>query len=303
MELLAAAGGPEVADDAAVVEAADLLAQVVDPGRGDRARRGVGHPRGVASDGVGEPFRSRDAPGARVGFSALRGSKIDVIVDEASEVVLGVEVRAGNAGDGEGAAPLLEEVLSNDGVEVETLLADMAYSDGVVREAVEDHGVEMEAKVPPVTNVGRFPRTDFTIDTAAGSLTCSAGNNTTDPHKTKNRKGPPATAYRFAANVCVASPLREQCQIVVGRHHDRVQAARRAQADRATKALLCRRPKVEGKIDHLQDLGMGKARYPDRRKTGCRPCLQRPSPTSSASSSSTRWKTRSARTMPRRRGR
>ena len=57
------------------------------------------------------------------------GHKLDVMVDESSELVLGVEVRAGNAGDGEGAVPLLAKVTA---VEVATLLGDMAYSDGDV---------------------------------------------------------------------------------------------------------------------------------------------------------------------------
>lgn len=56
-------------------------------------------------------------------------------------------------------------------------------------------------------------------------------------------------------------------QIVVGRHHARIEAARAAQVDPDTKTLLRRRPKVERKIDHLQDLGMRKARFRGRRKT------------------------------------
>ena len=93
-------------------------------------------------------------------------------------------------------------------------------------------------------------------------------------HKIKDHKGRPATAYRFAADLCGACALRERCttakggrQIVVGRHHDRIEEARRAQSEPATKALLRRRPKVERKIDHLQHLGMRKARYRGRRKT------------------------------------
>ena len=54
---------------------------------------------------------------------------------------------------------------------------------------------------------------------------------------------------------------------MVGRHHKRIEAARAAQAEPGTKALLRRRAKVERKIDHLQDLGMRKARYRGRRKT------------------------------------
>ena len=54
---------------------------------------------------------------------------------------------------------------------------------------------------------------------------------------------------------------------MVGRHHARIEAARAAQADPDTRALLRRRPKVESRIDHLQDLGMRKARFWGRRKT------------------------------------
>src|SRR3989442_2813077 len=103
------------------------------------------------------------------------GYKMDVMTDEASELVLGVEIRSGNAGDGEGAAPLLEQVQAVDGIEVETLLGDMAYSDGDTRVAVEELGTELVAKVPPVTNRGLFPKTDFVIDLEASTATCPPG--------------------------------------------------------------------------------------------------------------------------------
>jgi hypothetical protein len=202
------------------------------------------------------------------------GHKLDVMVDEASELVLGVDVRAGNAGDGEGAAPLLADVQTVEGIEVKTLLGDMAYSDGDVRQAVEETGATMVAKVPPVTNGGRFPKTDFDIDLLAGRVTCPAGQTTTDARPGKDHKGRPATVFRFAADTCAVCPLRHQCTtsgsgrtVVVGRHHERIEAARAAQSEPDTKALLRRRSKVERKIDHLQDLGMRKARYRGRRKT------------------------------------
>jgi hypothetical protein len=48
-------------------------------------------------------------------------------------------------------------------------------------------------------------------------------------------------------------------------HNQRIAAARAAQTDPDVVALLRNRAKVERRIDHLQDLGMRKARY--RRKT------------------------------------
>src|SRR5947209_7694062 len=112
------------------------------------------------------------------------GHKMDVMTDEDSEMVLGVEVRAGNAGDGEGAAPLLERVQRVEGIEVDTLLGDMAYSDGDVREGVEALGAELVAKVPPLTNAGRFTRDEFFIE--ADQVTCPAGQVTKDVRLAKD---------------------------------------------------------------------------------------------------------------------
>lgn len=273
-ELLAAAGAPELVEDPGVAEAADLLAQVVDQDvvMGDDHAPAIRD--GVAPDRVISHSDPEMRHGRKSASRRFDGHKLDLISDEDSELVLGVDVRAANAGDGDGAAPLLEQVQAVDGVEVETLLGDMAYSDGDVRQAVEEQGVELVAKVPPVTNSGRFPKTDFIIDNDQGQVTCPAGNTTRDARQIKDHKGRRATAYTFDRDMCGNCPLRDQCttskkgrQIIVGRHHDRIEAARKAQSEPDTKALLRRRPKVERKIDHLQDLGMRKARYRGRRKT------------------------------------
>jgi hypothetical protein len=261
------AGDPEVADPARLL-AAVVLQDVTDTGSGPRIADGVARDR-IVSHSDPEMRHGRKSASRR-----FDGHKLDVIVDENSELVLGVDVRGGNAGDGDGAAVLLAKVQATDGVTVDRLLGDMAYSDGDVREAVEAEGVELVAKVPPVTNAGRFPKTDFAVDVEAGRVTCPAGVTTSDARKVKDHKGRPADAYRFDSATCARCPLRDQCttgeggrQIVVGRHHARIEAARAAQGDPDTKALLRRRPKIERKIDHLQDLGMRKARFRGRRKT------------------------------------
>ena len=269
--LLAEAAG---IDDPAVQDPVDLLAQVIDQdveaGEDGEARIR----RGVARDRVISHSDPEMRHGRKSASRRFDGHKFDVITDEDSELVLGVEVRAGNASDGEGAVPLLKEVQQVDGVQVETLLGDMAYSDGDVREAVEEAGAEMVAKVPPTTNGKRFPKTDFGVDTEAGEVGCPAGETTTKAKKAKDHKGRPGLLYVFPTETCAACPLRDQCvggangrTVFVGRHHDRIAAARAAQAEPGTQALLRRRSKVERKIDHLQDLGMRKARYRGRRKT------------------------------------
>lgn len=273
VEMLSAAGQAELAGDAEAAAAADLLAQVIDQDveigdDGPQIRDGVARDR-VVSHSDPEMRHGRKSASRR-----FDGHKLDVMVDEDSELVLGVEVRPANAGDGEGAAPLLEKVTGVEGIEVETLLGDMAYSDGDVRAAVEEAGAELVAKVPPVTNRGLFPKTDFDINLSAGQVTCPAGQTTGDVRPSTDHKRRPAMTFHFAAETCAACPLRDSCTtgkggrtIVVGAHHDRIEAARMAQTEPETKALLRRRSKVERKIDHLQDLGMRKARYKGRRKT------------------------------------
>jgi transposase len=259
-------------EDPAVAEPVSLLAQVVDQDVEDDEEGNAQIRNAVASDRV----VSHSDPDMRHGHkSASRrfdGHKMDLITDEDSELILGVGVRAGNAADGEGAAALLGQVQQLPGIEITTLLGDMAYSDGDVRQAVEEAGAELVAKVPPLTNAGRYPKTDFYIE--VDQVTCPAGEVTKDARAVKDHKGRPAVMFVFPSSVCTDCPLRAECvggtagrSIRVGVHEERMAAARAAQDEPETKALLRRRAKVERKIDHLQDLGMSKARYRGRRKT------------------------------------
>ena len=134
--------------------------------------------------------------------------------------------------------------------------------------------MEMVAKVPPVTNAGRYPKTEFYIDVDAGQVICPAGEVTTDATPSRDHKGRPGLLFRFDPDECATCPLRADCTtstggrtVFVGIHHQRLQAARAAQYDPHIQTLLRNRAKVERKIDHLQDLGMRKARYRGRRKT------------------------------------
>lgn len=272
-ELRAAAAG---IDDPTVAELAGLLDQVVDQ---DVVDDPDGSPQirdGVAKDRIVSHSDPQMRHGRKSASRRFDGHKLDVMSDEGSELVLGVDVREGNAGDGEGAAPLLGQAQQVDGVEVDKLLGDMAYSDGDVREAVEAGGAELVAKVPPVTNGGRYPKTDFVVDPDEGSVTCPAGHTTTDARPARDHKRRQALRFMFDPDTCAACPFRARCvkgkgsgprSVIVGRHEQRIAAARAAQQQPQTKALLRKRPKVERKIAHLQQLGMRQARYRGRRKT------------------------------------
>jgi transposase len=268
-------------EDPQIVEARGLLAAVIDQ---DVDTDDQGRPqirRGVARDRIISHSDPEMRHGRKSASRRFDGHKLHVVTDEDSELVLGVDVGAGNGGDGEHAAPLAARV--NDTLariapdtHVDTLVGDMAYSDGDVRDAVEQQaGAQMVAKVPEVHNGGRFPKTAFDIDPDAGTVTCPAGHTSTHAHACTDHKDRPAVRFRFDAALCQACPLRDRCvkgtrgrSITMGVHERRIQAARTAQHDDPDTVLLLRaRAKVERKIDHLQDLGMRKARYRGRRKT------------------------------------
>jgi hypothetical protein len=264
-------------DDPAMVELVGLVDQVVDHDVEDDVDATPQLRQGVAKHRVISHSDPDMRHGRKSASRRFDGRKCDVVTDEDSELVLGVDVRAGNAGDGEGAAPLVEQVQHLDRVEVDLLVGDMAYSDGDVREAVEAHGVELVAKVPAMTNGGRYAKTDFVIDLDAGDhgvVVCPAGHTTSDAYEVKDHKRRPALRFVFDAEVCARCPLRARCvkgdgprSVTVGPHERRIAAARALQAQPATKALLRRRAKVERKLSHLQQLGLRKTRYRGRRKT------------------------------------
>ncbi len=108
----------------------------------------------------------------------------------------------------------------------------------------------------------------------AGEVTCPAGETTAEAAASRDHKGRPGLLFRFDPLECASCALRADCTtgaggrtIFVGPHHQRIQAARSAQQQPRIKTLLRNRSKIERKIDHLQDLGMRKARYRGRRKT------------------------------------
>jgi Transposase DDE domain/Transposase domain (DUF772) len=264
--------------DPAVAEPVGWLAQVIDadtePDPDDGSDGGVRLQEGVAPDRVISVSDPQMRHGRKSSSRRFDGHKMDLITDEASELVLGVDVRAGNASDGEGAIPLLDQVQSVPGVSIDTLVGDMAYSDGDIRAGAEARGVELVAKVPPLTNRGRYPKTDFYIDLDAGEITCPAGEVTTAVTPSRDHKGRPGLLFRFDPAQCTTCPLRADCTassggrtVFVGVHHQRLETARAAQQDPDIVSLLRDRAKVERKVDHLQDLGMRKARYRGRRKT------------------------------------
>ena len=263
----------EVADRDGVQDTADLLAAIVaqdveDDGGGEpRIRRGTAKDR-IVSTSDPEMRHGRKSKSRR-----FDGHKLHVLEEESTELILGVDVGPGNGGDGEPAVPLIEQA-TQAGVEIDEVVGDMAYGDGDTREAVEQTGAKMVAKVRPVHNRNGFRKTDFLIDLDTLKATCPAGEVSTEVRNTKDHKNRPTLLLVFDAEACASCPIRVDCvsgtgprALTLNVHEARLQQARSDQLRPSVKAKLKRRAVIERKIDHLHDLGAKKARYRGRRKT------------------------------------
>lgn len=117
----------------------------------------------------------------------------------------------------------------------------------------------------------RFPSEDFTIDISQRQAICPAGHAATNCSRLEEEKRA-LVNYRFEWNsaLCGACPLRERClgqeqkhrTLLVGQHHNALQARRVEQKTEAFKEKTKRRNAIEGTHSELMRAhGMKRARY------------------------------------------
>ncbi|MFV2062965.1 MAG: transposase, partial [Chloroflexota bacterium] len=254
--LLAALDGETLPSD--LGEAAALLATLLgqdletdDHGTFRIARR-------VAPDRIISTVDPDARHGHKTRARSFDGYKGHIAIDPDSEIVTATAVTPGNSGDAGVAPELLAADLpvsepEPDAEEPPIVYADAAYGSGELLGQLETAGAELRIKVqPPTAPGGRFGKDDFSIDTAAGTVTCPAGR--VAPLRAR-RHGAVAT---FGA-ACAACPLAARCttakagrSISVGPHEASLVRARKARHDPAWLAdYRATRPKVERRIAHL----------------------------------------------------
>jgi hypothetical protein len=130
---------------------------------------------------------------------------------------------------------------------------DTAYGTGELLDALERAGAEIYCKAqPPVASGGRFTKDAFSIDLAAGAVTCPAG------HTAPLRPCGDGQIACFGP-ACATCPLAAQCttakdgrSIYAGPCERQLARARARQASPRWKAAYtATRPKAERKIGHL----------------------------------------------------
>jgi hypothetical protein len=137
----------------------------------------------------------------------------------------------------------------------------------------QEQGTELIGPAPgPPRKAGRFSAEDFTVEIQKRQAVCPAGKTSTQCSELKAKKTG-RISYRFEWSThCHECPLREKClgkkdqqkhrTLLVGEHHDLLQARRREQKTKEFQQRCHPRNALEGTMSELgRGHGMKRARY------------------------------------------
>ena len=203
------------------------------------------------------------------------GDRVQVAEEPETELIVGVEVVDGNAGDADGLLPMVDSVEEHLEVKVEGVTGDTAYGSCENRVACAARGIDLVSPMgrprDPEVDKSAF---EIRIDEAVVRVICPQGQTTTDYCEVKDEAGRKVKQFVFAREVCVSCPLFERCVKgkVTGRtltlhyYEDVLRAARGRQETAEFKEIYRERAKVERKIAELVGHGLRQARYVGRAK-------------------------------------
>src|SRR5881409_2669277 len=251
--------------DAALLER--LIRQDVEekPGGGCQVKEGTEKDRLIS---VHDPEMRH---GRKSASKTFNGHKTAVAVDMESQLICGVEVLAGNAGDQEKALDLVHQAERVMEAQVEETVGDCAYGGGPTRKAFADEQRLLTAKVPTSHNGECFPKSAFAIDLDRMEVRCPAGQTTTEYESQGVRRG---GHFLFPDATCQACSLRCQCvrgqrgrSISIQPEERLQQQARAHNQTQAGQQSLRERVVVEHGIARLVRLGIRQSRYCGKTKT------------------------------------
>jgi len=234
---------------------------------------------GVAKDRVPSVTDPEMRHGRKSASRKFTGHKGAIAVEPESGVITAADVLPGNAPDNTDALALVQETSRNTGCEVAKVIGDCAYGDGATRREFKARGCELVAKVPRGGKPGYYAKGDFKIDLEHGTVTCPAGQVTSEWKRVQTevrgeRVG--VKQYEFAAErcrgcvhyrQCVSSKLGKGRSVTLHPEEELMQEARAYQETAAFREDIKLRQTVEHRLARLVQLGIRKARYFGRTKT------------------------------------
>ena len=162
---------------------------------------------------AGDKLLSVHDPDARCGKHGdfYDGYLFDVAMDADSELITGINVLPANGDEGGDAVHLIEQEEAAQGNDVQAVSIDGAgYRGPVLRELTAPDGLHLEVFTPPSARIPLtvFGPEQFTLSADGKTLTCPAGQTTTQQERNTNDTG---VKFRFSKKQCGGCTLREPC--------------------------------------------------------------------------------------------
>lgn len=167
--------------------------------------------RRVAKDRVISITDPEARHGRKSKSQTFNGSKVNILGDIVSGLIVALSVTAGNGHD----APPGHELIARARrmrVDMTKVLADTAYGGATDRHQLSAaHGITLIAPPPPVAKRGKaIGRREFAIDFAAMTATCPNGVTTNTVERIENG-AQPHMRFRWRVEACTACPLAQNC--------------------------------------------------------------------------------------------
>jgi transposase len=188
------------------------------------------------------------------------GYLVDVSMDADSELITALNVLPANGDEGADAAHLIRQEEQAHGNDVEAVSIDGAgYRGEVLRELTQPEGLNLEVFVPPTERIPLtvFSPQDFQLSEDGGTLTCPAGQSTTQWERNAHDTG---RKFRFSKKQCSGCPLRDQClskpttksrTVIKNDYEAEYQAAQTKAQTPAYAAARKEHPAIERKLSEL----------------------------------------------------
>ena len=226
--------------------------------------------------GAGDRTLSTTDPDVRCGKHGkwFDGYLMDTLVDADSEIITQVNVLAANGNEAADAVDLLRMEEAAHGNDVQAISIDgVGFRSPLLRQLQDPAGLNADTYVPTPqeqpSDEGLFGPRDFIEDTTQGTVTCPAGQTSSEHCYDKQKQ---ALRYRFAATSCRQCPLAERCmkKAAVRRGRTVIKSDYQAEHERARKktqtpeyhAVRREHPKVERKLGEIMNRHGGRqARY------------------------------------------
>lgn len=284
------------ADAGAVQEALDLLGRVYEENFEETSGEVVDQRRAQPPGAVHNPhdpeaqwstkntIKDKSWVGYKVQVAETVEEEPRGVKEPTRSVITAVVTQEAIASD-KAAVPVVEEEWKATGQEKPSeLYVDAGYTSGFEVVRVEAEGRELKGPMAPApTKEGRISSEAFNVSITERRAVCPAGQTSTNCSRLEEQKTGVVT-YRFEWNkgLCGDCPECARClgpgqshrTLVVGEHHDRIQARRLEQKTAAFRTDMKHRNGIEGTISELvRGHGLRRCWYRGLRKARLQNCF------------------------------